>query len=254
MPAKPILVLQHEPAVSLGSLEPLLFESVVPFVRLEVTDAGPPRLPLDRAAGLIVLGGTMSAYDDGRYAFLAREADWLREAIERPLPVLGICLGAQLMARALGARVYRHHTREIGWFAIQRLPQCHDDPLFFDAERQPTVFHWHGDTFDLPEGAIRLARGIDCGTSRAGPSSSPPPCENQAFRFGPWNYAVQFHVEMTPRLMQQWLADPEFTADLSGEPHVDLSQIAAEAPQRFAAMEPFARRILRRFIARCRKP
>lgn len=248
MTLKPVLIVQHQPAVDLGVLKSIFTEMRTPFVRLLVDNEGPSSLPLGHVAGLVVLGGTMSAYDDRRYPFLAREADWLCEAIERPIPVLGICLGAQMMARALGASVYAAATREIGWYRIEMLPECRDDPLLSVADSSATVFHWHGDTFDLPEGAVRLARGVQAGRQ---PPGVAPSCENQAFRFGRWNYALQFHVEMTPRLMRQWLNNPEFTAGLAGLPHIDLSRTEAEAPKRFAEMEPFTQAILRRFIAQC---
>ena len=102
------------------------------------------------------------------------------------LPVLGICLGAQLLAKTLGARVYPNRVKEIGWYPIELTPAAADDPLFAQSGAQ-TVFQWHGDTFDLPAGAVHLARS--------------PLCENQAFRYGHNAYGLQFHIEMTAAMI-----------------------------------------------------
>ena len=139
---------------------------------------------------LIVLGGPIGAYEDNRYPFLADELRLIERALKQQIPVLGICLGAQLLARALGSRVYPGAAREIGIGAIELTPEGHASCLKHLAP-SCRVFHWHGDTFDLPAGAIRLA------------STAITP--NQAFSHGKNVMALQFHVEAEARQIERWL-------------------------------------------------
>ena len=175
-----VQVLQHVPFEGLGSIGGWLEErgARIGWTRLFADD------PLPRLDGLdllIALGGPMSVNDEARLPWLASEKRVLREAIARGIPVLGVCLGAQLIASALGARVRRAGVPEIGWFPIEAVPGP-DGTFRFPATC--TVFHWHGETFDLPQGAVRLARS--------------GPCENQAFQIGRYVIGLQFHPEMTP--------------------------------------------------------
>jgi GMP synthase-like glutamine amidotransferase len=140
--------------------------------------AGDPVPSLDGTDLLIALGGPMSANDEAELPWLRVEKQRLREAIAAGIPVLGVCLGAQLIASALGAKVYRNAATEIGWFPVRGI--AHGQAAFrFPAEC--TVFHWHGETFDLPERALRLA------TSQG--------CTNQAFQIGRNVIGLQFHLE-----------------------------------------------------------
>jgi GMP synthase-like glutamine amidotransferase len=132
--------------------------------------------------GLVAMGGPMSANDEGEYPWLAGEKALIREAIAAGKPVLGVCLGAQLIASALGARVYPNAEKEIGWFPLEGLPS--EDPAIFRFPASMRAFHWHGETFDLPRGAIRLARSAAC--------------ENQAFQLGASVVGLQFHLETSP--------------------------------------------------------
>lgn len=132
---------------------------------------------------LIVLGGPMSANDEHRYAWLSGEKAFIGEAIRAGKRVLGVCLGAQLIASALGAKVYPNAVKEIGWFPIASVPSAQGHPAFgFPPEA--LVFHWHGETFDLPVGSVHLARSVAC--------------ENQAFQIGNRVIGLQFHLETTP--------------------------------------------------------
>ncbi len=132
---------------------------------------------------LVVMGGPMGVYEEAQYPWLAMEKSLIRDAIAAGKPVLGICLGAQLIAAALGAKVYPNAEKEIGWFPVQ----FHDEL----APSPATVFHWHGDTFDLPDNAVHLAET--------------PICKNQAFRIGDRVYGLQFHFEVTPAAMDGML-------------------------------------------------
>ncbi len=195
-------------------------------------------MPWSEAAGLIILGGTISANDGDRFPFLLAELDWIREAIQRDVPLLGICLGAQLMANALGSAVYRSPRKEIGWYEVELLPAAAEDRLFRDRSARETVFHWHGDTFDMPAGAVHLARS--------------PLCPQQAFRYGPLAYGLQFHVEMVPELMDLWLREFDAGGDSGDAGLVDPESIRAAAAGAFPALRSFSRCLLGRFAALCR--
>jgi GMP synthase-like glutamine amidotransferase len=173
-------VLQHVPFEGLGSIGGWLEErgARIGWTRLFADD---PLPPLDGLDLVIALGGPMSVNDEARLPWLAVEQRVLREAIARGIPVLGVCLGAQLIASALGARVRRAAVPEIGWFPIEAVAGP-DGTFRFPAAC--TVFHWHGETFDLPEGAVRLARSAAC--------------DNQAFQLARHVIGLQFHPEMTP--------------------------------------------------------
>ena len=166
--------LQHVPFEGLGCIEPWLIENghTVSCTRLWAGD----RLPdAGRVDGLIVMGGPMGVYDEGIYPWLAEEKEFIKQIIAQDKPVLGICLGAQLIAEALGAKVWQNDQREIGFFPLA------GDGSVFPAEF--TAFHWHGDTFGIPDGAVHLA--------------SSAACKNQAFSFKDNVLALQFHLETT---------------------------------------------------------
>jgi GMP synthase (glutamine-hydrolysing) len=132
---------------------------------------------------LIIMGGPMSVNDEKLYPWLAGEKKFIRLAIESGKTVLGICLGSQLVSAALGAKVYKNKEKEIGWFDIELSRAAQTEDLFSDMGSRLKVFHWHGDTFDLPENAIHLA-------SSAG-------CKNQAYVYKDKVLALQFHLETT---------------------------------------------------------
>jgi GMP synthase-like glutamine amidotransferase len=141
------------------------------------------RLPaLDEIDLLIAMGGPMSVNDEADLPWLRAEKEALRRVIDMEVPVLGVCLGAQLIASALGARVYPNPVKEIGWFPIQGVHGT-ESASTFSFPSATTVFHWHGETFDLPQGATHLARSVAC--------------EHQAFQFKPRVLGLQFHLELT---------------------------------------------------------
>ncbi len=143
---------------------------------------------------LVVMGGPMGVYDEKEYPWLTAEKEALASAIENNIPVLGICLGAQLLAASLKARVYKNHAKEIGWFDIIFTPSEQTRSCFRTRQNHTLkVFHWHGDTFDLPEKAILLA------TSKA--------CKNQAFIYGNRVIGLQFHFEVTNASLEAMIAN-----------------------------------------------
>ncbi len=174
--------LQHVPFEGLGSIESWLESSrySITGTRLFEMAEFPDLSQIDL---VVAMGGPMSVNDEDKYPWLIAEKEFIREAIERGKPVLGICLGAQLIASAMGAKVYKNSETEIGWFPIQGV--AHDSDSLFRFPAVTQVFHWHGETFELPVGATLLA--------------SSEGCLNQAFQLGASVIGLQFHLETTPQ-------------------------------------------------------
>lgn len=190
---KPLLVCRHSPEDTPGILGHVLGQRGQPWLEYRAFDPGAINFDPLQHAGLIVLGGPMCANDTERHPFLAMEMTWLATAVQLQLPVLGICLGAQLLARVLGARVYKNPKPEIGWIPVSLTPEGLEDPICRPLAPEATMFHWHEDTFELPPGAVRLAYSVDC--------------RNQAFRYGINVYGVQFHPEATREIVECWSLD-----------------------------------------------
>lgn len=179
-----VQVLQHVPFEDVGAMGPWLAArgATLSYSRLYAD----PDLPAPEGIDLVIaMGGPMSVNDETELPWLRAEKAFLREVVARRVPVLGVCLGAQMIASALGARVYPNAEKEIGWFPVRsaagRARAAADRFGFPDESR---VFHWHGETFDLPPGAVRLA--------------SSAACANQAFQIGRHVIGLQFHLETTP--------------------------------------------------------
>jgi GMP synthase-like glutamine amidotransferase len=201
--------LQHVPFEGLGSIDAWLREAgyQVGVTRL-FEDEGFPEL--DGIDLLIVMGGPMSVNDEAQYPWLVREKTFIRAAIEADIAVLGVCLGAQLIATACGARVYPNHAQEIGWFPVERVASA--DPENFAFPPEVTVLHWHGETFDLPEGACHLARSAACA--------------NQAFQLGNGVLGLQFHLEATGELLRGFIEAEG--ASLQSADHVQPAAVILE--------------------------
>jgi GMP synthase (glutamine-hydrolysing) len=198
-----VLVFRHVPSEHLGRIAESLESAGVAFEYVDLA-AGPP---VESAAGLVFMGGPMSANDD--LPFIRQELELIRQAVAAGQPVLGICLGAQLIAKALGARVYRNPVKEIGWFPVDWTEAARRDPLLAGLSGPETVFHWHGETFDLPRGAQWLAQSERC--------------RNQAFRAGAGVYGFQFHLEATPEMIAGWVTQ-DLTAPL--DPCANAARLA----------------------------
>lgn len=235
-----VLWLQHVAHESLGTIEPALTEAGLAPRAVELFRRVPETLPWEEAAGLIVMGGPMNVDQTEQFPFLAPERTWIRQAIDRQLPVLGICLGSQLIARALGASVTANPVKEIGWYPLELLPAAAEDGLLAGCPPRLSVFQWHGDTFDLPDGAVALARS--------------PLCENQAFRFGDRVYAFQFHLEVTAEIIDAWLDVPENRRELGGLAAIDPAEIRRLVPDHLPRMREVGARVFRRFAELCRRP
>jgi GMP synthase (glutamine-hydrolysing) len=188
---RPVLVIENDPHLEgTGRLGEALERSGLPWQRAQawVDDVG----ALDPAefSAIVAMGGEMHALDDERFPYLAREATLLEQAVERDVPVLGICLGGQLLARSLGARVQPAGALEGGWVPIAPASGLNGDPVLGHLTVPTGVFSWHVDIFDLPEGATQLATG--------------EVTEHQAFRYGR-AWGLQFHPEVDGDLFETWL-------------------------------------------------
>ena len=173
-------VLQHVPFEGIGSMASWLAERNAAISSTRFFEN--PVLPIPEGLDLVIaMGGPMSVNDEATLPWLRPEKEFVRAAVAHGVPVIGICLGAQLIASALGARVYRNAAKEIGWVPIRATAGGADTFCF---PEQCTVFYWHGETFDLPAGAVRLAQSAAC--------------QNQAFQFKRHVIGLQFHLETTP--------------------------------------------------------
>ena len=193
-----VLAFRHVPFEGAGRLASALEARGIALDYADLYAANAPAPDIRPYAGLIFLGGPMSVNDPLPY--LALEMAAIRDAIGRGQPVLGICLGSQLIAKALGARVYRNPQKEIGWFDLRLTPEARHDRLFSGLPEVHTVFHWHGETFDLPAGAVLLA--------------SSERCRNQAFRVGDRTYGLQYHLEVTPEMIACWCTEDANSGDV----------------------------------------
>jgi GMP synthase (glutamine-hydrolysing) len=185
-----VVTFQHDPAVGMGWLEPALQQRGIEINRADLYREGAALPETHGADGLIFLGGSMSANDPLPY--LEQEIRIMQEAGARRQPMLGICLGAQMLAKALGAEVRRSPLPEIGWFDVELTEAGATDPILAAMNRTETLLQWHRDAFDLPRGGGWLARSERC--------------PNQAFRIEPNIYGFQFHLEATPEIIAEWYA------------------------------------------------
>ena len=197
---KKLLVFQHVPHELLGTLNPMLKKA---GFRIRYVNFGrhPDAQPcLDGYDGLVVLGGPMSVNDDDRLPHLVTEMKLIEAALSRNLPVMGICLGAQLIAKTLGAAVYPNQEKEIGWYDVSPTDHAQSDPLLGVFSATEKIFQWHGETFDIPKSTSHLAFSSLCA--------------NQAFRYGANVYGFQFHLEVTPEMIADWLTQDANCGDL----------------------------------------
>lgn len=209
------LVLQHIAVEGPGRLASFLQQRGWELVTIALY-AGDrlPAAPQEYQA-IIIMGGPMGVYDEADYPFLHAEHTFIQRALAQNVPMLGICLGSQLLAKALGARVYRNPCKEIGWYTVDLTPEGRMDPLFQGVSSPVPVFQWHGDAFELPAGAVALA--------------SSPQCTHQAFRYGAWVYGLLFHLELVPAMIHSWLVT--FQEELVGvRDYIDPQRIAAAIP------------------------
>jgi GMP synthase-like glutamine amidotransferase len=223
---------QHVPFEGLGCIRAWLATHGIDVTGTRLDESA--RLPtIGDIDLLIVLGGPMSVNDERQYVWLATEKSFIRAAIEEGKRVLGICLGAQLIASALGARVYSNPAREIGWHSIASV-RAESASAAFRFPSALQVFHWHGETFDLPAGAVQLARSVAC--------------ENQAFQVGARVIGLQFHLETTPETARALVT--HCSADLQPAVHVQTAQeILSASDARYKAANAWMGQVLTYLVA-----
>jgi len=186
-----IYVLKHIDIEGPGTLEDFLKADGKEYKVLDLYDNASCLKGLSDVSCVVSLGGPMNVYEDDKYPFIAEEVLFIKKMIEEKKPILGICLGAQLIARACGAAVRKADKKEMGWFKASLTVDGAKDALFKSIEKEFDVFQWHEDTFDIPEGASLIAVSETC--------------RNQAFRIGESVYGLQFHIEMGKELLQSWI-------------------------------------------------
>jgi GMP synthase (glutamine-hydrolysing) len=228
-----LLALQHIACEPPAAFEDELRSRELDLVRVEL-DEGEPLPDWRDFAGLVVMGGPMGAYEDEAHPWLVEEKRLIRDAAEAGHPVWGVCLGAQLLATALGADVYPGPAAEVGLLPVQLTPAAADDPVFRDLPASFPTLQWHGDTFDLPTGATLLG--------------SSPAYPNQAFVYKR-AYGLQFHLEVSPELAAEWGEVPAYAESLEAilGPGA-LARLIDEVSANAGSTLPLARRIFARWL------
>ncbi|NEO51787.1 MAG: glutamine amidotransferase [Okeania sp. SIO3B5] len=206
---KNAIVIRHIAFENLGSLHAILKEKGYAIEYLEAAPGFLDKINPLTPDLVIILGGPIGADDEQDYPFVSDELDLLKQRLANNKPTLGICLGAQLMARALGGKVYQGNGKEIGWFPIQLTKFGQSSPLQYLAPEETAVLHWHGDTFDLPEGAVHLAASAAY--------------QNQAFAWGKSALALQFHPEVTTSGLEHWFIG--HACEIAATPDVNVSKL-----------------------------
>jgi GMP synthase (glutamine-hydrolysing) len=224
---KNAIAIRHVAFEDAGTLEPILNERGIDLRYLEagIDDLSPAK----DADLLLVLGGPIGIYEVERYPFLKHELATIEAAVKKGVPVIGICLGCQALAAVLAARVYPNLQKELGWDELTLTKEGKASPLaVLEGVR---VLNWHGDTFDLPAGATRLA--------------STPITPNQAFTWGPKVLALQFHVELPERDLERWLIGHTLELAMS---KVDLAKMRADTARYASAVNEASRKLFNTWL------
>ncbi len=227
-----ILILQHAASEHAGNIAAALQRANRASVTVEVFAGQSVPDDLGDFAGLIVMGGPMSVYEHTQYGFIPDELQLITRAIEHGKPILGVCLGSQLLAAALGAKVFSGPRKEIGWHEVSKLPGARADKLFDALPDSFMAMHWHGDIFDLPGGAVPLLRSDLTAL--------------QAFRYGENAYGLLCHLELTypqiDRMIQEFRTELD-QAGISGQ------EIVNQWPRYGASLERLAGEVFSRWLA-----
>ena len=229
------LVLQHIACEPPGVFEDVLLERGAELHRVEL-DEGEPLPDWREFDAIVAMGGPMSANDDNSLPWLSDEKRLISDAVRAGTPFWGVCLGVQLLAASLGARVYVGAEPEVGLLPVTVTEEGRADPVFGGVPSELVTLQWHGDAFDLPEGAVRLARS--------------PAYKNQAFRFHR-AYGVQFHLEVSAEMAREWATVPEYVASLERTLGADAAPaFLAAIEERADEMRSFGRMVFERWLDR----
>jgi GMP synthase (glutamine-hydrolysing) len=227
-----IWVLQHHPVENLGAIADSLEEAALAWQYVRVFEGASIPADMKGAGGLIVMGGPETVYQLDRYPYLRNEIQLIESALRDNKPILGVCLGAQLLAATLGAAVKRGETREIGWYSVRLADAAHDDRLMRGLPAEFMAAHWHSDVFELPVGAVALASSAKTAI--------------QAFRFGDKAYGLLFHAEITQERLSKLVG--EFGEDLK-RVGIDGDAFVAHAPEYLERLHGIGATIFRRWAA-----
>ena len=230
-----LLVFQHVPYEILGTFDPLLKNEGFRVRYINFGREPEPDVTIEKYDGLIVLGGPMNVSQADQYPHLLVEQELLARALDKDIPIMGICLGAQLLAKTLGAEVMRCPKKEIGWYDVTPTEAGLADPVLGHFKRTRKIFEWHGDAFETPKGAHCLAG------SKAWP--------NQAFRYGDKAYGFQFHLEVDEPLINRWLSTPRYLEELKamGE-HVDPEAIRKDTALYIEELKSLSNKVFGAFV------
>ncbi len=225
-----VLALQHIPCETLGTIGDCLKSSgiVVEYIHTFKGQSIPREL--GDFTGLIVMGGPMGVYDHHRYSFLLEEMRLIEHALKEDKPVFGVCLGSQLLAASLGTEVRKGKKKEIGWLGVKLTDAAAQDPLWKGVESPFIAYHWHGDIFELPNGAVSLA------------SSELTAC--QAFRYGNSVYGFLFHMEVTQGIIQEMV---ESFRDELQEEKIDGASILLRAKENLPPLQLIGKKVFQRW-------
>lgn len=226
-----VLVLQHAESENLGTIEGALRAAGVAFDYVRAFEGQAVPDNLDGSSGLIIMGGPMGVYETDRFPFLLQEMKLIESFLKVGRPILGVCLGSQLLAAVLGATVGKGRQKEIGWHPIELSPASRQDPLWSDQPSRFVAYHWHGDIFDLPRQAVTLAR------------SEITPV--QSYRFGDRAYGILFHLEVTLPQIRQML--DEFAAEIAQE-NLNPAAILEQAESLLPPLQEIGATIFGRWI------
>jgi GMP synthase (glutamine-hydrolysing) len=227
-----ILALQHLAAEPLGTIGDALEASGIEAGYIRVFAGEPVPIEMNGAEGLVVMGGSMGVYQQNEYPFLSLETRLIEAALREEKPVLGICLGSQLLASALGAEVRKGDRKEIGWFPVTLTQAATTDRLFSEVERSFMAYHWHGDVYDLPSGAVSLAWSAQT--------------RFQAFTYGKSAYGFLFHLEATQRIVEDMVRG--FAGELEEE-KIDAADIMDQTREHLPQFQSIGASVLQRWAS-----
>lgn len=228
-----VLALQHVAINPPGLIGEMLQEQNIPYDIVHVTTEPLPN-PTDYAA-IFIFGGTQHVYDSASNPWLKQEEELVRQADAHKIPIMGICLGSQILAQAFGAQVIHHPPVKIGFLQIHFTERGAKDQLFAKLPGYEQAFHWHEDVFHLPRGATLLAgHGLN---------------EHQAFRYHSHIYGVQYHIELTPVMLTHWLRDPDSKAEFIAYRGIDAyNTVIKEAPTLYPIYREHSRIVIHNFL------
>jgi GMP synthase (glutamine-hydrolysing) len=223
-----VLSIIHQEDAASGVFADAAAERGDELTEWSISDGARQPRPAESYDAVLVFGGAMHVDQENRHPWLRNEDELLRGLLDRRIPVLGVCLGAQLVAKALRARVGPLARPQIGWFDVEQTHEAADDPLFADLPRRFSSFQWHSYAFDLPANAVPLARDPVC---------------LQAYRAGESAWGIQFHAEVTKESVDDW-----FRSSKPPDVPLDLGALRQETEEKIAGWNQFGKRLCGRFL------